>query len=135
MRVELRADRAAQELDGAHEFAAAEDRAGDQVGVAADVFRERVDRQIGPELQRLLEDWAEQGVVAGDDRPKALGGADLVGDAAHEGDIDEGVERVRRRLDHHDRDAALARRLLRRGADALLADAVGKPHRLDPERL
>jgi hypothetical protein len=58
-------------------------------------------------LDRLLEDWAEQGVVAHDDRTLTLRLADLVGDPADQRDIHDGVHRVRGRFHQHHGDAAL----------------------------
>ena len=89
MRVELRADGRAQQAHGPHGLARAERRAGDQVRMAADVLRQRVDGDVGPVLQRLLVERPEQGVVADDHRAVALALADLVGDAPHQGDVDE----------------------------------------------
>ena len=73
MRIELRADRAAQQPDGSHVLGLdAQRRAGDQVGMAADIFGQRIDRDVGAVLERLLKHRPEQRVVADDDRPLAL---------------------------------------------------------------
>jgi hypothetical protein len=113
MRIELRADGAAQRLDRLHHRLGAQRRAGDQVGMAADIFGQRVDRDIGAMLDRALEDRPEQGVVADDDGREALrvpiSSAIFRGSAC---DVDQRVGRIGRRLDHDDRDAALAHRRL-----------------------
>ncbi len=126
MRIELRADRAAQRLDLLHHRLGAEGRAGDQIGMAADIFGQRIERDIGAVFDRPLEDRAEQGVVAGDDRRMALLLADRVGDAADHRDIDEAVGRVGRRFDQDHRDAAFRHRLLGRRLHRSLVDAVGE---------
>ena len=98
--------------------------------MAADVLGERVDRHVGAEGERALEDRPEQRVVAHDDRAMVLPRGDLVGDAADELDVDHGVERVRRRLDHDQRDAAQLRGRFCRLADRRLIDAVREADRL-----
>ncbi len=70
-----------------------------------------------PCAQRVLVNRPEQGVVADQDRPEALGSADLFGDLAQQPDVDQRVGRIGRSLDQDHRHAALAFRLLRRGAD------------------
>ena len=47
MRIQLGADRASQRLDLFHERLRAERSAGDQVGMAADILGQRVQRKIG----------------------------------------------------------------------------------------
>ena len=133
MRIELRADGAAQRLHLLHHRLAAKRRAGDQVGMAADIFGQRIERDIGAMLDRALEDRAEQRVVTGDDRHMALLFTDHVGDTADHGDIDEAVGRVRRRFNEDDRDAPLAHRLLGRRPHRVLADAIGETDGVDAE--
>ena len=48
--------------------------------MAADILGERIDRDVGAMVERLLEHRTEQGVVADQDGPKTLGGANLIGD-------------------------------------------------------
>ena len=67
MRIELRADGAAQLLDRLHQRLASQRCAGDQVGMPTDVLGQRVHRYIGPKWQRTLEDGPKQRVVADDD--------------------------------------------------------------------
>jgi hypothetical protein len=133
MRVEPGADRGAQEADGLDRLPRPERRAGDQVGVAADVLGERVDGDVGAVPERLLVERPEEGVVADHHRAMALPLADGVGDLPHEGDVDERVERVRRRLDLDHRDAALRHRLVRRLAHARLVHPVPEAHAADAE--
>ncbi|OJH20872.1 hypothetical protein BLX88_00220, partial [Bacillus obstructivus] len=68
MRVELRADGTAQRLDLFHHGLRAERRTGDQIGMAADIFGQRVQGDVGAVLDRALENRSEQRVVAGDHR-------------------------------------------------------------------
>ncbi len=135
MRIELGSDRAAQQLDRAHMLLAAKRGAGDEVAMAADIFGQRVDDDVGAVLERLLEDRPEQRVVADDGRAMSLARANVVGDAAHEIHVDEGIQRVRRRLDQHDGDAALGERRLRGFTDRRLVDAVREADGGDAERL
>ena len=101
---------AAQRLDRLGDVAfAAERRAGDQVGMAADVFGQRIDRDVGAVVERTLEHRAEQRVVAHDDRAHGPGWRAISSAMRRDSrDVDQRVGRVRRRLDHDDRDAALA---------------------------
>jgi hypothetical protein len=92
--------------------------------VAADILGQRVDRQVGAVRERRLEDRAEQRIVAGDDRPGALAGSDLIGDASHQRDVDERVHRIRRRLDEDHGHAAARERALRRAPDVTLVETV-----------
>ena len=106
--VELRADGRAERAHRLHHRFRSERGAGDQIGMAADIFGQRIDGDVGAVDQRLLEERAEKRVVADDDRRVALRRADLVGELSHQSDVDQRVERVRRRLDHDDRDASQA---------------------------
>ena len=75
-------------------------------------------------LERPLEHRSEQRVVADDDRPMALPRLDLVGDAKHGLEIDQRIDRVGRRFNEDDRDAAAAAGLVGGGADGGFVDTV-----------
>ncbi len=97
----------------------AERRAGDEVGMPADILGQRVDRDVGAMAQGLLVEGPQQRVVAYDDGPVSPCGLDLVRDRLHQVDVDEGVHGIRRGFDHDDADAALVHR-----------PACGRPHGL-----
>src|SRR4029079_10494855 len=80
MRIELRADGAAQRPDRLDDGKLAHCGPGDEVGMAADIFGGRIDRDVSAMVERRLEYRAEQRVVAYDYRPVALLPADLIGD-------------------------------------------------------
>ncbi len=52
------------------------DRAQQQVGMAADIFGQRLAGEIGPMRQRLEDQWGRPGVVAADEHALRLGGRD-----------------------------------------------------------
>ncbi len=72
------------------------DEAADDIGVPAEVFRRRVDDDVGAELERLLQVRARERVVH--DEHRAGGVCRLSGSA----DVDDVQERVRGRLGPHD---------------------------------
>ena len=110
VRVELRAERAAQFLDRSHHLARADDAAGDQIGMPADILGQRIHHDIGAVGERPLEHGPEEGVVDRDRRPPArLFAADALGDLAHELQVDEAVGRIGRRFEEHQADASAAR--------------------------
>jgi hypothetical protein len=86
-----------------------------------------------PSFRGFWKSGAEQGVVADQHRALTLPSADLVRDAPHEGDVDEGVHRVRRGLDGHDRNAAPTRRRVRGLADAGLIHPVAEANAVHAE--
>ena len=98
-RVERPGDRAHRVLvegDPLGEVEVAHDeRAADDVGVAADVLGRRVDDDVGAERQRLLEVGRGEGVV--DDEQRAR----VVGDGGERLDVGDVEHRVGRRLDPH----------------------------------
>ncbi len=67
--------------------------AADDVGVSADVLRGRVDHDVGPEPERGLQIGAGEGVVDHQQRIVTMG------DLGDRGDVDDGQQRVGRRLD------------------------------------
>ena len=89
-----RAERVLQELQplGDRRVVRA-DEAADDVGVAADVLRRRVDDDVGAVLERALQVRRGEGVVDDEDRADGVRG---VGGRA---DVDHVQRRVRRRLD------------------------------------
>ena len=99
--------------------------------MAADILGQRVERNVGPVLERPLEDRAQQGVVASDDRREPLALRRCVGDAADQRDVDQGVEGVRGRLDHDDRDTARAWHSA--AARTAFSSAVREADRVHPE--
>ena len=68
MRIELRADGAAHGADRFQSGSRADDGAADEIAVAADIFGQRIERQIGAMLERRLEHRPEQRVVAAENR-------------------------------------------------------------------
>ncbi len=70
--------------DARHEVRPAHAAARDQVRMAADVFGQGIEHEVGAQLQRALPQGAEEGVVDGDDRRfgliQRLGGGDCAGD-------------------------------------------------------
>src|SRR6185503_18609291 len=70
---------------------ARDDRAADDVAVAVEVFRGRVDDDIGAELDRSLEGGREEGVVDDDDR--RLGVMRCGGEATDVGDAEQWIAR------------------------------------------
>ena len=131
VRIELSTDGAAQRAYLSNQRFAAHRRAGNQIGMAADIFGQRVERDIGAEVQRTLKQRAEQRIVAGDDRTRSLLLADLIGDARDQRDIYQAVGGVSGRLDQNQRDASQTQRLLRGGAHFILIGAVAEADRLD----
>ena len=107
VRVELRAQRRAPALHLPHQGVGARDRSTDEVAVAADIFRQREQRQVGAVQQRLLEFGAEQGVVDHHRRAVALPGGELVRDRLAGGEVDEAVGGVGGCLHQDHRHAAL----------------------------
>ena len=65
----------------------------DQVGVAAEVLRRRVDDDVGAEVERLLQVRRRERVVDDEDR------ADGVRRVGGRADVDDVEQRIRRRLD------------------------------------
>ena len=135
MGVKLGADGAAELLDRAHEGVAAEGGAGDEIGVAADVFGQRVQHHIDAVSQRFLEQRAEQGVVAHDDGAQALlASGDFLRHDAKLGQIDQAVHGVRGRFHEDHAHPAPGERRGGGGADNGAVDAVGETLGLDMER-
>lgn len=70
--------------DARHEARPAHAAARDQVRVAADVFGQGIEDEVGAEFQRALPQGTQEGVVDGDDRRFGLtqrpGGVDCAGD-------------------------------------------------------
>src|SRR5690606_13318229 len=108
MRIKLRTDGAAQSLYLSYNSLGPQHRAGDQIGVSADIFGQRIDRKIGAVIERLLIDGPEQGVVAGDDRAMPLPLFDFFRNAPDGGNIDNTVGRVCWRFNEDHRNTALA---------------------------
>ena len=133
MRIELCAEAAAQGLDRSNGRLRAEGGAGDEVGVAANVLGERIDRDVGTVGEGTLEHRAQQGIVANQDGLEALGLADLVGDLPQQLDIDERIGRIGGRFDHDDRYASFALRLGRGRPNGKLVDAIDEAHGADAE--
>src|SRR5580704_2312043 len=106
MRIELRADGAPQHPDRHDLVGRADCSARDQVGMAADIFGERIDRDVDTVGERELEERAEQGVVANDDWPMPLPLLYSLGGGLYEAEVDEGVRRIGWRLDHDHTDPA-----------------------------
>jgi hypothetical protein len=96
MRVQLGAYGASQHLDVLHESFRVERGARDKVGVAANVLRQGVQREVRAVFDRSLKDRAEKRVVARDERRVALSPADRVGDATHHRDVNQTVGWIRR---------------------------------------
>jgi hypothetical protein len=72
--------------DGAHDLGILADRhAGQDVRETAQIFGRAVERDVGAEIQRMLEGGAEKGVVDHHQRPRlaAGGGLDGAGDVGH----------------------------------------------------
>ncbi|EGE60534.1 hypothetical protein RHECNPAF_14110012 [Rhizobium etli CNPAF512] len=133
MRIELRADRPAQRLDLLDHGLAAENGAGDEIGMAADIFGQRIERDIGAMLDRPLEYRPEQGVVADDDGRVPLLCADRIGHTPDHRDVDQAVGRIGRCLDQDDGNAALGDRLVGGLLHRAFADAIGKADGGDAE--
>lgn len=98
MRIELRAEGAA---DGAHlldQVFRAGDRAGHQVAVAAHVFGQRIHAQVHAMLGRLLEDRAQQRVVAHRDRAIAVARGKRVQLGLHGLEVDQRIGGIGRRF-------------------------------------
>ena len=68
VRVELEAEGAPRLAHGLQQLLAAGEPPGDQVGMAADVFRQRVDADVDAMRERRLKNRPEHGVVADDKR-------------------------------------------------------------------
>ena len=49
--------------------ARSDDRAAKQIAMAAKIFRRRVNDEVRPKLERILQNWRREGVV--DDRKRA----------------------------------------------------------------
>ena len=64
-----RADRVAEHPDGVDQLLRAGDPAGDEIGMAAGIFGQRIDREVGALAERLRPERAEEGVVDRDRRP------------------------------------------------------------------
>jgi len=90
-------------------------------------------RSEWPPTYLVSEHRPEQRVVAGQDRAEALGRANLVGNPAQQGDVDQRVGRVGRRLDQNHRNPTFAARSLRGLMNGRLVDAVDEAHRADAE--
>ena len=73
------------------------DEPADDVGVAAEVLRRRVEDDVGPELERPLEVRRGEGVVDDDEHARASGRA-----AEARLDVDDVQQRVRRGLEPDD---------------------------------
>jgi len=91
--------------------------------MAADVFGQRVQHQIGAERERTLEHRTRKYCPPGPGTASSLPRADLGGDLAHERKIHQAVGRVGGRLRHDEADlaAALRARALARSAASLTA--------------
>ncbi len=87
------AGRVLVEGDRLQQLAAADHRAADHVGVAAEVLRRAVDDEVGPERERLLQVRRGERVV---DRQQRAGAVRQLGDG---GDVEDLQERIGRRLD------------------------------------
>ena len=98
------------------------DEPADDVRVAAEVLRGRVEHEVGPQLQRPLEIRRGERVVDDGDRPGHRG---QPGDGA---DVDDLEQRVRRRLDPHHARRPLARERGRDRVEIGQVDRIG----LDP---
>ena len=101
--------------------------------MTADIFGQRVQRQVRAVFDRSLKHRAEQRVVACHDRRVPLNLPDQIGDAADHRDIDQPVGGIGRGFDEDHRNPALAHGVLRRQLDGGFVDAVGKTHRADRE--
>ena len=71
----------------------AEHRAAETAALAVDVLGRRIDDDVGAVLQRPLQQRRREHVVDDDD------GADLLGDLADGGDVDQLQRRIGRRLE------------------------------------
>src|SRR5690606_17089913 len=107
MRIKLRADGTAQCLDLFYNRLGPQNRSGDQIRMSADIFGERIDRKIGAMIERLLVNWTEQGVIAGNDRTIPLLLFDFFRDTPDSCNIDNTVGRVGRRFDQDYRNTPL----------------------------
>ena len=99
MRVQLRAEGAA---DGAHlldERLAASDRPRHQIAVAADVLGQRVHRQVHAVFRRLLKDGPQQRVVAYRDWPVTMPRFERIQLVLHCLEIEQRIGRIGGRLD------------------------------------
>ena len=134
MRVELRADGAAHRAYRLEMRAGADDGAADQIAVSADIFGQRIERQIGAVPQRRLENRAEQRIVAAYDRARALLRRNVFGDAPHERNIDEAVHRIGRRLDENHRNSLDVHCAFGRGADVFFVKPVREADARQAER-
>ena len=105
VRVQHRAEIVPHTADLGHHLLIADDAAGDKVRMPADIFGQRIEREIGAVLQRLVADRAHHRVVAHQDRPAAGLFFHHVADAGARGDVDERVGGIGGRLgeDHRDR--------------------------------
>ncbi|MNX84990.1 hypothetical protein D3C86_1168070 [compost metagenome] len=124
MRIQLRAEGAA---DGAHlpdQLLAAGHRARHQVAMAAHVFRERVHAQVHAMLGRLLEDRPQERVVANRDRAIAVARLERVQLVLHRLEVEQRVGRIGGRFDVEHLHRPLGRRVFQRGAHALGRQAV-----------
>ena len=111
VRIERRAERRTHRGDRLHRVHRTEHRAADDVGMAADIFGERIERVVGAERQRLLPDRSEERVVHADRRAVAVAFQPF-GDGDDAGDVGQLVGRVGGRFQHDRRkpSAAFGRR-------------------------
>lgn len=126
MRIELCTDCSAQGLYLAHNGFCAQHRPCNKIGMTADIFGQRIDREIGPVIKRLLEHRPEQGIVAGDDRAAALPRFNLLRHAANRCDIDNTIGRIGRGFDQNDRNTTFRQRLFGCFLDGGLVNTIRK---------
>src|SRR5437016_6198594 len=91
MWIELRADGAAHNANWFQIDDGTSNCAADEIAMPADIFRQRIKRQIGAVLEGRLEHGPKECVVATDNRSRALLTPDLLRNASHERDIDETI--------------------------------------------
>ena len=99
-----RAEDRAHAADRLERLRRARAAAGDQIGMAADIFGERRHDQIGPVRQRRLVQGSEHRIVDDDDRALSILAPEAVADLSGAADVDEAVGRIGRRLEINRRD-------------------------------
>ncbi|MDT4848023.1 hypothetical protein FQZ97_821020 [compost metagenome] len=129
MRIELRSNRPTQCLYLLDDGLRTKNSTGDQIGMATNIFGQRVERDIGTMFKRLLENRAEQGVIANDDRTGSfLLRCYLIGNAPDGCDIDQTVGRIGGRFNQDDRDSPLVCGFIGSLFNRSFMHTIGKGH-------
>ena len=99
--------------------------------MTADIFSQRVQREIRAMFDRPLKHRPEQRIVARDDRRAPLGRADHFCHAADHSDIDQPIGRICRGFDKNHGNPAHTHGALCREPYRGFVDTIGKAHSAD----